>query len=96
VRQNAWAPRNPAPDAEAAASVSQLERPRLQLAPRTLPVVGEAAAAAVAAAAGGSAIFGAAKPVDTAARELEIERRLKEERARQQQGARASEEGQQL
>ncbi len=89
MRQNAWAPRNPAPDAETAASVSQLERPRLQLAPRTLPV-------AAAAAAGDSSIFGAAKPVDTAARELEIERRLKEERARQQQEAKASEEGQQL
>lgn len=55
------------------------ERPKLQLAPRTLPV--EEANAPV----GGSSIFGSAKPVNTAAREREIEERLKEERAKQQE-----------
>lgn len=54
------------------------ERPKLQLAPRTLPV--EEVNAPV----GGSSIFGSAKPVNTAAREREIEERLKEERAKQQ------------
>lgn len=34
---------------------------------------------------GGSSIFGSAKPVNTAAREREIEERLKEERAKQQE-----------
>ena len=52
------------------------ERPRLNLAPRTIPVE-ESSSSQVASA---SAIFGAAKPVNTAAREKEIEERLKKER----------------
>ncbi len=50
------------------------ERPKLQLQPRTLPV--EEVGAPIPAAS--SSIFGAAKPVNTAAREREIEERLKE------------------
>ncbi len=47
------------------------ERPKLQLKPRTLPV------AEVGAPVAASSIFGAAKPVNTAAREREIEERMK-------------------
>ncbi len=54
------------------------ERPKLNLIPRTLPV-DENTAVNVAAAS--SSIFGGAKPVNTAAREREIEERLKRERA---------------
>ncbi len=49
------------------------ERPKLQLKPRTLPV------AEVGAPVAASSIFGAAKPVNTAAREREIEERMKSE-----------------
>lgn len=48
------------------------ERPKLNLIPRTLPVEPVEANAPT------SSIFGGAKPVNTAARELEIEARLKE------------------
>jgi translation initiation factor 4B len=50
------------------------ERPKLNLAPRTIPVEesGQVASA--------SSIFGSAKPVNTAAKEKEIEERLKKER----------------
>jgi len=50
------------------------ERPRLKLQPRTKPI--EEAGKMTDSGAGAS-IFGGAKPVDTAAREREIEERLK-------------------
>ena len=52
------------------------ERPKINIAPRSIPVE-ESAPAQVSSA---SAIFGAAKPVNTAAKEKEIEERLKKER----------------
>ena len=55
------------------------ERPRLQLKPRTKPVE-EPQAAPTQAAPKATSIFGGAKPVDTAAREREIEERLFRER----------------
>lgn len=59
------------------AGSSGKERPRLQLAPRTKPIepVPPPADAVTA-----SSIFGGAKPVDTAAREREIEERLNREK----------------
>ncbi|KNC87077.1 hypothetical protein SARC_00821 [Sphaeroforma arctica JP610] len=57
------------------------ERPKLKIAPRTKPVESSAPAAA----SGGSAKsnpFGAAKPIDTAAKEAEIERRLADKRSK--------------
>ena len=54
-----------------------MRRPRLKLAPRTKPLPAEGTAPAPPAPAeGGSSIFGAAKPVDTAAKEKEIEEKL--------------------
>ena len=53
------------------------ERPKLNLIPRTLPVVEDSSAVAAA----NASIFGSAKPVDTSAREREIEEKLKKERA---------------
>ena len=52
------------------------ERPRLKLAPRTKPIE----KAATTQPQSQSSIFGGAKPVDTAAREREIEDRLKRQR----------------
>ena len=56
--------------------IPHLERPRLQLQPRTKPR--EDAGGGEGGGGGGtsSSIFGQAKPVDTAAREKEIEERL--------------------
>lgn len=51
-------------------------RPKLNLAPRTLPVTNESNDALAAA----SSIFGSARPVNTAAREREIEEKLQRER----------------
>ena len=51
---------------------NKIERPKVVLAPRTIPVEETGANAAQ------SSIFGGAKPVNTAAREREIEERLKE------------------
>lgn len=70
--ENAWnRPREEAKSANSTES-TLTERPKLQLAPRTLPV--EESNAPVAS----SSIFGSAKPVNTAAREREIEERLKD------------------
>lgn len=75
-RPNAWGSR---PAAESAnnrpaqdSAPPMTERPKLQLQPRTLPVEEKTAPKA-----SGSSIFGSAKPVNTAAREREIEERLK-------------------
>lgn len=54
------------------------ERPRVTINPRTIPVEQASDSSQVAA----SSIFGAAKPVNTAAREREIEERLKEQKQR--------------
>ncbi|RWS13356.1 Eukaryotic translation initiation factor 4B-like protein [Dinothrombium tinctorium] len=54
------------------------ERPKLNLKPRTLPVDNKDEPAT------NSAIFGGAKPVDTAAREMEIEERLQREKEQQE------------
>lgn len=51
-------------------------RPKLNLAPRTLPVSNETADTLAAA----SSIFGSARPVNTAAREREIEEKLRRDR----------------
>jgi translation initiation factor 4B len=63
------------------------ERPKLNLAPRSKPEDGNdepsANAAAPASSGSGASIFGGAKPVDTLARELEIEERLAKQRAAQ-------------
>ncbi|XP_015908013.1 eukaryotic translation initiation factor 4B isoform X2 [Parasteatoda tepidariorum] len=56
---------------------SQKERPKLQLAPRTKPIETVPPPAEAVAS---SSIFGGAKPVDTAAREREIEERLAKEK----------------
>lgn len=61
---------------ESSAGAQPVERPKLNLAPRTLPV--EDASSSINA--NSSSIFGSAKPVNTAAREREIEERLKKER----------------
>ena len=61
---------------ESSAGAQPVERPKLNLAPRTLPV--EDASSTINA--NNSSIFGSAKPVNTAAREREIEERLKKER----------------
>ncbi|KAK7074505.1 hypothetical protein SK128_018086 [Halocaridina rubra] len=49
------------------------ERPKLNLKPRSAPVNGEKKEGA---GGGGASIFGDARPVDTASRELEIEKKL--------------------
>ena len=66
-----------------------LERPRLQLQPRTKPLEDTSAEGGGGEGGGGgggggasSSIFGQAKPVDTAAREKEIEERLLREQER--------------
>jgi translation initiation factor 4B len=74
------------------------ERPKLSLKPRTVPLeessapVAEAPAAAApvaterpAAPPSSASIFGAAKPVDTAARERAIEERLKEKQLKERE-----------
>jgi translation initiation factor 4B len=69
----------PVADASPTTSTTEIkERPKISIAPRSIPV-GEAAAAA-APVVSASSIFGSAKPVNTAAREKEIEERLKKER----------------
>ena len=59
------------------------ERPKLNLQPRSKPAEEPAKteSASASAAPKKSSIFGAAKPVDTAAREREIEERLQKQRA---------------
>jgi len=65
----------PPPGVSPTTSISEVkERPKLNLMPRTLPVEENTPVAT-------SSIFGGAKPVNTAAREREIEERLKKERA---------------
>lgn len=81
--ENAWSRSAPAPEQErqerqerpapVPTSAPMTERPKLQLQPRTLPVE------EVAATQTSSSIFGSAKPVNTAAREREIEEKLKHE-----------------
>lgn len=72
--ENAWTrstePTEPA--REATSTELPKERPKLQLQPRTLPVEQSSSTAPA------SSIFGSAKPVNTAAREREIEERIKE------------------
>lgn len=72
------------------------ERPKLALKPRSVPAEEAASAPAVAiaaaaapAAASAASIFGGAKPVDTTAREREIEERLKEKEALKEREAHA-------
>lgn len=57
-------------------TTSMTERPKLHLAPRTLPVEEVKAETA----GSSTSIFGSAKPVNTAAREREIEEKLKKDR----------------
>lgn len=63
-------------DSSEGTQVVQNVRPKLNLAPRTLPVTNESNDALAAA----SSIFGSARPVNTAAREREIEEKLQRER----------------
>lgn len=78
--ENAWA-RSSEPVAEREpvrqepVTAPMTERPKLKLTARTLPVeeVGKPATSA--------SIFGSAKPVNTAAREREIEERMKDNRS---------------
>jgi translation initiation factor 4B len=72
-----------APLSETTAAVQKIERKKLDLQPRTKPVEAEAQAEVVEAPVQpkrSTSIFGAAKPVDTAAKEKEIEQRLQRDR----------------
>ncbi|CAL8340714.1 unnamed protein product [Merluccius merluccius] len=65
-------------------SDAPLQRPRLNLKPRSVPKEEEQSAAPASAGSRTASIFGAAKPVDTAAKEREVEERLKKEQERLQ------------
>lgn len=74
------------------ASLAPLQRPKLNLKPRSVPKEeegpsnsgGTSPAAAPSSGSRASSIFGGAKPVDTAAKEREVEERLKKEEERLQ------------
>lgn len=60
------------------------QRPKLNLKPRSAPKEEEAAVAPAAQSSRAASIFGGAKPVDTAAREREVEERLQKEQEKLQ------------
>ena len=77
--------------------IPHLERPRLQLQPRTKPLEDAGGGEGGGGGGGGtsSSIFGQAKPVDTAAREKEIEERLlrEQEKAKERREVRMQHSG---
>lgn len=60
------------------------QRPKLNLKPRSAPKEEETSAAPAAQSSRAASIFGEAKPVDTAAREREVEERLQKEQEKLQ------------
>lgn len=60
------------------------QRPKLNLKPRSAPKEEETSAAPAAQSSRAASIFGGAKPVDTAAREREVEERLQKEQEKLQ------------
>ncbi|XP_027000712.1 eukaryotic translation initiation factor 4Ba isoform X3 [Tachysurus fulvidraco] len=61
-----------------------LQRPKLNLKPRSVPKDEDQSSARLAASSRSASIFGGAKPVDTASKEREVEERLKKEQERLQ------------